>query len=173
MEELIAVGKLGKAHGLKGELKLSPAPGFEEDVEQAKCFLVKLSNQMLPLFVEHIRGGGFQILKIEGFDSRESAKSLENKEVYLKKDQLLYDLEVYQAEEGAYFAYLQGFEMLTVEEVSLGCIVRVEEYPQQDMAILERENREIMIPLVPQFIHKISKPMKKIWVNLPEGLLSL
>jgi 16S rRNA processing protein RimM len=173
MENLISVGKLGKAHGLKGELKLTSSPGFEEDVERAKCLIVKLANQMLPLFVEHLRGGGFQIVKIEGFDSRESVKSLENKEIYLREEQLLYDVDAYQAEQEAYFAYIQGFEMLTTEEDFLGFVVRVEEYPQQDMAILQKDDREILIPLVPQFIHKISKPVRKIWVNLPEGLLSL
>jgi 16S rRNA processing protein RimM len=173
MENLIIVGKLGKAHGLQGEMKLVSYQGFEEDVEKAGWFIVNLANQMLPIFVERIRGMGFLIVKIEGFDSKESVKTLENKELYLKKDQLLYNVESYQEGEDTYYGFLKGFELYTSEEESLGFIERVEEYPQQEMAIVLVNGKETLIPLVPDFIEKIDKPLKKIWMHLPEGLLSL
>ena len=52
-------------------------------------------------------------------------------------------------------------------------VLRVEEYPQQLMAIINIENKDILVPLNDQLILSIDKENKIIRMNLPEGLLEL
>ena len=52
-------------------------------------------------------------------------------------------------------------------------IVRVEEFPQQLMAVIEIDQKEILIPLSEQLITEIDKANRLIRMVIPEGLLEL
>ena len=52
-------------------------------------------------------------------------------------------------------------------------ILRVEEYPQQLMAVVQPGDKEILIPLSDQLITSIDKPNRVLMMNIPEGLLDL
>lgn len=52
-------------------------------------------------------------------------------------------------------------------------VLRVEEFPQQLMAIVTHHDKEILIPLSDQLITEIDKENKMISMQIPEGLLDL
>ena len=52
-------------------------------------------------------------------------------------------------------------------------VIRVEEFPQQLMAVISIDNKEILIPLSDQLISAIDKENKIISMQIPEGLLEL
>ena len=52
-------------------------------------------------------------------------------------------------------------------------ILRVEEFPQQMMAVIELKSKEILIPLNDSLISSIDKENKIIHMNLPDGILDL
>lgn len=52
-------------------------------------------------------------------------------------------------------------------------IERVEEYPQQMMAVIQLKEKEVLIPLSDQLISSIDKENKMIHMDLPDGLLEL
>ncbi len=52
-------------------------------------------------------------------------------------------------------------------------ILRVEEFPQQMMAVIQLAEKEILIPLSDHLISSIEKENKIIHMDLPEGLLEL
>ena len=52
-------------------------------------------------------------------------------------------------------------------------IKRTEEYPQQLMAVIEHDGKEVLIPMHEQLIVDIERKSKVIRMNIPEGLLSL
>lgn len=52
-------------------------------------------------------------------------------------------------------------------------IIRVEEFPQQLMAIIKIEEKEILIPLSDQLIQEIDKKEKIVRMEIPEGLFGL
>ena len=49
----------------------------------------------------------------------------------------------------------------------------IEEYPQQEMAVLKYKEKTILIPLIESFIEREDEANKRIYINLPEGLLDL
>jgi 16S rRNA processing protein RimM len=52
-------------------------------------------------------------------------------------------------------------------------VIRVEEYPQQLMAIVMHDNKEILLPLTDQLITSIDRTKRVIEMTIPEGLLEL
>ena len=50
-------------------------------------------------------------------------------------------------------------------------ITKVEQYPQQLMAIVIHEGKEILIPLAEAYIEKIDIEKEQIIMTLPEGML--
>lgn len=173
MEDLIYAGRLGKAHGLAGELKIFPEAGFEEDLLHMKFLVLEISGQKIPVFIESVRGRGFFIVKLEGYDRREDAASIEKKDFYFKKDLLSGSEEEYEEYETLEFGYLSGFEVRDEDGNFIGKIVRVEEYPHQEMAVVEREGHEVLMPLVENYFLEIDEEEQVITVDLPEGLLDL
>ncbi len=172
-EEMIYAGKLGKAHGLKGELKIYPEDIFEEDLLQMDFLMLQTANQLLPYFIESIRGEGFLIVKFEGCNDRSQAIELEKKDFYLKKDLLLYPIDEYSKVEESEYGFLIDYHVTDIEGNSLGIISTVEEYPQQEMATIINGEKSYLIPLVKTFISKIDTTNKTIELDLPEGLLEL
>lgn len=173
MDEYLQIGKTLKAHGIKGEIKLLVEEFFEEEVEETEVLFLEIKGQKVPFSVEHLRGGGLPILKLEGIDTRTQAEQYEHLAVFLKRAAVrMTDSEIRAHTEGKYF-YLQGFVMVDETEGEVGEIVQIEQYPQQEMAIIERGEKTLLVPLHPVFILREDHAERRLYVSLPEGLLDL
>lgn len=173
MEGYTAVGRLQKPHGLRGELKLWIDGPFLDPVETAGVLFVEQGGRPLPFFVEHLRGQGALIVKLEEIDSREDAAMLSHKEVYLQSQTLEPVAVEPEPKEEAFFQSLSGYLLLDKQLGELGRIARLEEYPQQWMAVLDSPGGEKLVPLVDAFIRKIDAEAQRIYMDLPEGLLDV
>ena len=49
----------------------------------------------------------------------------------------------------------------------------IEEMPQQTMASMVYQNKEVLFPINDQFVKSIDQAAKKILVELPDGLLAI
>ncbi len=171
MDDLVYAGRLGKAHGLAGELKIFPEAGFEVDLQHMKFLVVEISHQKVPLFIEQVRGKGFFIIKLEGYDRREEAEAIEKKDFYFRRDLLLGDEEDYVDVDGLEYGYLEGYEVRDEFGELIGKILRVEEYPHQEMAVLDIGGEEVLMPMVEEYFLGIDEEGKMLVVDLPEGLI--
>jgi len=171
MEGYTHIGRLLKPHGLAGELKLWVEDSFLDAIWDTEVLYIEQTGRPLPFFVEHLRGKGALIVKLEELDKREDALLLSHKEVFLRTEDL--DIPPTDTEEASIFERLRGFRLVDVQMGELGRIDRLEEYPQQWMAVVERPEGEQLIPLVPAFILDIDEEKQCIRLDLPEGLLEL
>ena len=74
---------------------------------------------------------------------------------------------------GLAYGHLEGYH-LEVEEVGPGGpIVRVDAYPQQEMAIVRYQGREVLVPLREDWIQALDAARKVVRMELPDGLLDL
>lgn len=172
-ESLIEVGYTRKFHGLKGELKIAIQDEFLEDTAIAKVLFIGTEGNALPHFVQKIRMGSDVIVQLEEVDSREMAMLLVGKTIFLRAADIIPDEErTFELEELEY-AFVRGY---TMEDASLGVlgeILRVEEYPQQEMAIVAYQKREVLIPLNEALITEVLEKERILKVDLPEGLLDM
>ena len=68
---------------------------------------------------------------------------------------------------------LEDFVLFDKEKTRIGSIREIVEYPQQLIAVVEYEGKEIMIPLAEQLIIEIDEENQKLVMELPEGILDL
>jgi 16S rRNA processing protein RimM len=167
-QDLVVIGKLGKPHGLKGELKVGVEPAYEDALLESDILFVQLGSQVIPHFIEYVRGGGSMLIKLEEVDDQVTASLLQHKPVLLPADQLpAEDTEAYP------LPPWEGFILEDEARGTIGPIRELIEMPQQILAAADYEGREVLIPLHEDLILSVDPGQKHILLRLPEGLLDL
>lgn len=164
----IKIGSLGKTHGLKGELKFRIDEEYIDDFNEVDVLFVKIKGHYAPYFIESIRSSS--IIKFEDTNTKETANVLQHQSIFLKEEDVTIIADI---PEELLYQHLKGFKMIDDLLGDLGEIQTVEAYPQQEMAIINYNNNEVLIPLNEFIISKIDIDNQTVLVNLPEGLLEI
>lgn len=185
---VVAIGKLFKPHGYKGELNADIQYGPELFEDGSTAFFVKIDNILVPFFVEKIGGGanGTSHIKFRGIDSDTEAMILANKELYTLKSTLSEALELSEEELENELRGYEGFIVVDEKTGSaIGTVMGEEEGIEYDYLIVGKEGSEetIHIPMIEEFVKEISSNDKSqrdnheaegtIKVDLPEGYLDI
>ena len=173
MEEYVQIGHTQKPHGVEGELRIFVEEAYLEDFLHSNALFLEIGGQKIPYFIDYIRGANGDILKFEDIGSREEAQKLASKPVFLRADDLIPDHDRENTSYAPQFEYLEGFEAEDETLGVLGPVLRVDEFPQQEMAVVGYRDREVLIPLHASLIISIDEAQRKIRFRLPEGLLDL
>jgi len=166
--EIFPVGKIEKPHGLNGEMSFS----FTTDVfdtADAEFFVIDMDGIFVPFFIEEYRfkSDTTGLLKLEGVDSEEKARSLIGHQIFLPQ-QFLNEMD--DAELG--LEYFVGFTVLN-EDVLIGVLISVDETTENALFVLEKDGEELLIPATDSYIVDIDHEKRILRMNLPEGLLGL
>ncbi len=175
MKKNISIGHTKKAFGTKGEIRLFVETEFIEDILAASVMFVEIQGKAIPYFIEEVNMLDTLVAKLEEVDSKEAAAKIAGKTILLRPQDVRPKEErlVPQEEDGLFYSQYVGFEIIDESIGKIGVIERVEEFPQQEMAMLKYQEKEILIPLNETLIVKIDKSEKMIWMDLPEGILEL
>lgn len=174
--QYVNIGYTKKTHGIGGELKLVIEERFLEDFLKNERLFLDVKGAKVPYFIASVRGKGEMILKLEEVDSRESAFTLQSREVFLREQDLVpehqreFDME---EEETLEYEHVAGFLLVDKTVGEVGVIDEVLDMPQQEMAFLKHKGRDVLIPLNEQFVTSIDEKTKKVFTDLPEGLLDV
>lgn len=169
---MISIGFCRKPHGVGGELKVQIEAEYLEDFLQAEVIFLDITGKQVPYFIEKIRPGSEILVKLEDVDSREAAAALNGKEMLMREEDV-HTGEEEENEEDLAYEDLVGYEIIETDLGLIGKIEDVLEYPQQMMALLIYQEREILIPLNEYLIQDIDIENQQIIMELPEGLLEL
>ncbi len=171
MEDYRSIGHTRKTYGLTGALKLDVRDQFLDDLFQATAVFLSLHGKLIPYFVEEVIEDPHLLIKFEEVDSPEQARDLTNAEIFMRSAELTSTSPV--SEEGQTdWEMLEGWMIYDGEE-AVGQIIEVQEFPQQMMALVEYQGRDILIPLNETFLKSIDEKQQHIKMTLPEGLLGL
>jgi 16S rRNA processing protein RimM len=169
MKKYNSIGKIVATFGLQGEMIIAHQLGKKTSLKGLTAiFLEKGRNEMLPYFIESckIKSADELYIKLEGISTREAAQKLAQKEVWLLEE----DFHKYAAKSSA--ISLLGYHMIQ-EGNDLGEILEIIEQPHQLLCRIDLEGKEALIPVHADFLEKIDKKKKMVFVNLPEGLLDV
>lgn len=170
-ENYIAIGRLGKVHGLGGFLRLRlDQPQYEDDMARAGVLFAGDERAPLPYFVAEIKDHPMLLVRFEDLTTREAAEELAGQIIYLRETDLT---QVLSEQPAADYLFLIGYIIQDAEAGEVGHVKNVVEYPQQWMAIVTRNGREILIPLHDDLIEEIDTDNQVLFMRLPEGLLEL
>lgn len=168
--KLIEVGRTAKPHGLKGEIKVVIDEAYEDDFFDASILFIRKQHQSLPYFLEEIRGGNALIVRLEGVKTREEAQYISHATILMKEEEVQNTTTLAEA---GLFSYLTDFTVIDKDLGELGIIKEVVEMPYQELALIDYKGKEVMIPLHENLFESVDEAGKKLYVELPDGLLEL
>jgi 16S rRNA processing protein RimM len=169
-DDLIKIGRFNKPHGIKGEISF----GFTNDAfeeSENPFFICELDGIFVPFRVEEYRftSDTAALIRLKYLDSDQKVRVLTNKEVYFPTTQIKE-----QPEENAYtWDYFIGFTLIDERAGEIGRIADVDDSTLNTLFIIQKEPEDMLIPAAEEMITHIDDAQKKIYVELPEGLLTI
>lgn len=169
MENYFKIGKLVATYGLKGEVILVHSLGKKTSLKGLETlFIEEKKDSFIPYFIESakIKSDTETYVKFEGISSKEEAHKFIQKEIWLLEN----DFKKF-ANKSAPISLL-GFTMINEGE-DLGEILEIIEQPHQVLCKILLDGKEALIPIHEEFLDKIDKKGRKVFVTLPDGLLEI
>ena len=173
MSKYILVGKTKKTHGIDGGLKLAIEDQFVEDVLKIDVAFLKVQGKLLPFFVDGFDYTNKLIVKFEDINSPEEANSITSKEFYIQEKDIQQKESLAFREGSFIYGKLVGYNIHDQMAGTIGEILDVLEFPQQEMALIEYQNKEVFIPLNDKLIVSVDNADQIVNMKLPYGLLEL
>ncbi|UZH56342.1 16S rRNA processing protein RimM [Salinimicrobium tongyeongense] len=169
-EECFYLGRIVSKFSFKGEVLIKLDTDEPESYLEMESVFVEYDNNLVPFFIERssLQKSNLLRVKFEEVDSEEDAEDLMKCDLYLPLS-LLPELD----EDQFYFHEVIGF---TVEDLNygvVGTLTGVNDTTSQALFEVEKDGKQILIPMNDEFLQKVDKKNKKIIVETPEGLIDL
>lgn len=170
-EEVYRIGKIGKPHGVKGEVSLL----FDDDVfdrMDADYLVLMIDGILVPFFFDEYRFKGSEtaLVKFDGVDTKEQVQELTNCEVFFPKR--LSDRD----ETELYLQDIEGFTIINGNDVNtpIGIVMYIDDSTANILfGVRTPEGKEVLVPAAEELIVGVDMEKREITVNLPEGLLEI
>jgi len=168
----VAVGTIGKPHGLGGLLTIRPFTRPAEEFMEApltRVFTRRQGRMVGELtFVTLTMHSGTPLARFEGVSDRNAAEALVGLEMVIPEG------ERWELEEGSYYADdLVGLRLVAEDGKEFGEVLEVREGPAHDYLVFAHPRKakaEALLPLVDAFVLKIDEDGARIVVRIPDGL---
>jgi 16S rRNA processing protein RimM len=169
-EDCFYLGKIVKKYSFKGELLIKLDTDQPELYENLDTLFINVRNTLIPFFIESSQLHKSDLLRVQFEDvtNEADADALIKSEVFLP-------LEFLSKLEGDkfYFHEVIGFTMEDINYGKVGTIVSINDSTAQALFEVENNGTEILIPMNDEFIEKVDRKNKTIFVKTPEGLIDL
>ena len=165
-EEVYRIGRLGKAHGVKGEVSFQ----FDDDIFDqidADYLVLDIDGILVPFFMEEyrFRNDTVCLVKFCDIDTQQRAQELTGCDVYFPRAL------AEEAEEMLSLASLVGFEIVDASNGNtVGNIVAIDD---STINLLFELEDGTLIPASDELIEDIDAEQRTIRMNIPEGLLDI
>ncbi len=163
----VAIGRIIGTSGVEGELKATAYSGFPERFLQLNSLYILLEEGYRGFVVEFVEiKRGVVLLRLKGVKNREAAKQLVNKEIFVPEELRM------QPPEGYYFLDdIVGLLVFDRSGKQIGRVTDVISHAANDVLVVRDGEREVLIPVVRQFVKTIDLDRGQIIVELIEGML--
>lgn len=169
-EDCFYLGKIVKKYSFKGELLVKLDTDDPSIYTRMESVFIDKNKSLIPFFIERssLHKSTLLRVKFEDIDSEEDADKLLKSELYLP-------LEFLPQLTGNKFYYheIVGFEAEDLSFGLVGIVKGVNDTTNQAILEIERNGSEILIPLIDDFIKSVDRELKKIILEVPEGLIDI
>jgi 16S rRNA processing protein RimM len=166
-EELLAIGKVLKPWGLKGEVKVLSYAESADTYRRTSELIVLRQDRPLGLVLEGVREQARALLcKFKGRERIEDVESLVGTTLYLRKSELP------ALEQGEYYWHqLIGMEVWTDTGRHVGTLSGILTTGSNDLYAVRSGEREWLIPALREVIREVDVPANRMVIRPLEGLL--
>ena len=164
--EVYKIGRLGKTHGVRGEISFL----FDDDVfdrVDSDYLILKVDGILVPFFLEEYRfkSDANAIVKFEDIDTQERARDLTGSDVFFPRAMSDSD------DETLSWAEIIGYSL--IDDATKQGIGQIASVDDSTMNILFELEDGTLIPASEELITEIDKDNKCIKMTIPQGLLEI
>lgn len=166
-QDLIAVGRVGTTHGLRGELRVQLFNPDSTVIQPGVEIILRREDRESRYRVRSARPHQRVVLVIlEGCESIDAAEALVGTEICVAKDQLppAGPDEIYHFE-------LVGMTVVTINGEDLGTVAEVLAVTSNDVCVVRSGAREYLIPMIADVVKEVDRKGRRLVIEPLPGLL--
>ncbi|MEO2059836.1 MAG: ribosome maturation factor RimM [Mesonia sp.] len=169
-EDCFYLGKIVSKFSFKGEVLVKLDTDDPESFLEMESVFIDMNKNLIPFFIEKssLQKSNLLRLKFEEITSEEDADRILKKELYLPLS-FLPELQ----DDQFYFHEVIGFKVTDKLFGDVGILKGVNDSTPQALFEIERDGKEILVPVNDDFIDKLDKPNKTLHLDVPEGLIEM
>ena len=166
MTDLICVGRLGGAYGVRGELRLKSFCAVPEDIETYNPLTTDDGTPVTVALIGAMKGG-FSA-RIVGVDTKEQADALKGVSLFARRDQFP-DPE----DDEYYYADLEGLAVHDTGGALVGRVKTVQNHGADDLleVTLQGSSDTALIPFTKASVPTVDLRAGRIVIDPPDGIL--
>ena len=168
-EDCYFLGKITRRHGLQGNVFLKLDTDQPEMYNKLDSIFIEINGLLVPFFVAKQSWSKGDTLIVSYKNSTEAlVDQTIGKDVYLP-------LSTLPKLSGNKFYYHEvvGFEIREEDGKTCGNIVSINDQTAQHYFILDLAGKEIIIPIIKDWIIELNREEKYLKMSLPEGLMDV
>jgi len=157
----LLMGKVGKPHGLRGQVKIHSHASSRDNFFPGRTVYLSRGQEMKEWVIAEVKAQPRSLLlKFQGLDNRDQAQGLCDYSLYLQEKDLQ------PLPEGEYYwCQLIGSRVYNDRDVFLGLIAEIFPTPAHDIWVIRGGEKEILLPAVEDFILSVNQTQKEIRVR--------
>lgn len=166
--KMISVGIVLKPHGIRGELKVSPLTDHPQKrfSEDSILFLEDKAGNLKEVCIEKCKPANKElILKVNDINTMDEAENFRN--CYFK----IFMKDLIPPGPGEYYLFqIIGLAVYEENGEYLGKLIDVQQTGSNDVYIIKKDSKEILIPALKDVVKKIDLNTKTMLVRCMPGL---
>ena len=167
-EDFVEFGRITKTNRKTAEITIVPEIALSDDFPACKVIFLEIDGGLVPFFLKEFEVRvNHAVGLVEDYDTPDKAQKLIGCRVFIEKELLAAN------EDEIFYREILGFTVFDKELGEIGEITEIFETPHQILLQVISNDREILIPMVEEFILRINKRKKQLFMDLPEGLTTL
>ncbi|WP_372916684.1 ribosome maturation factor RimM [Salegentibacter sp.] len=169
-DECFYLGKIVAKFSFKGEVLIKLDTDEPEAYTEMESVLIEYNENLVPFFIErsNLQKSTLLRVKFEDIDTEQDAEDLIGAHAYLPLT-MLPELD----EDQFYFHEIIGFNVIDSIHGNIGKITGINDSTAQALFEIKKGDKDLLIPMNDEFIEKIDKDNKTIYLNTPEGLVEM
>ena len=168
MDDLVAIAKVARPHGLRGEVVAEILTDFPERFgELEKVVVPSEDGSRTDLQIESFRfQKGRVLLKFEGLNTVESVEHLRNAEICVPEEESV------ELEDGEFYDWeLEGCKVVTIDGIEIGTVKELMRTGGTEILVVQGVEKDFLVPFAESICIEVDIENELIRIDPPEGLL--
>lgn len=163
------LGYISRTHGVQGKMVIKMESDDPGRYKKLKSLFIENGTELAEYTVGSVSVSGENaIVGVAGVTDMDTAETFVGRQVFLPLSAL-----PRLGPKKLYLHEAVGMEVIDQNLGVMGKIAKVYDLPEQPVAEVVYREKEILFPLVSQFIVKVDRTQKQLHVDLPEGLVDI
>lgn len=169
LKDTYFLGKITRTHGLKGNVVLKLDTDQPEMYNELQGVFIEINGLLVPFFIENQQWtkDNSKIISFKN-STPKMVEQIVNRNVYLP----LFTLPQLTGNQ-FYYHEVIGFSVVQENGTVCGNITAINDQTAQHYFILDLEGKEVIIPIIKDWMISVNRENKSIMMQLPEGLMDV